>query len=350
MRLHGSGLCSIKVGEPYATALPLFARQGRYGKTETNASSTAHIIRRIATTFYKSVSELSANFRWCLKGTPIQNRLEDIGALLAFIRASPFDSMGTFRRFIAIPFQEGGESRTVASKRLGLLLDSVCLRRTKELLDLPNQQCRIHTLDFSREEREQYERTKKTMARAIRQNAGGVDKKSHFGMFQAQLQLRILCNHGTFQHPFSWASKRNLLDEREAALCSGGQNSEIDCSCCRQPMPILGSNRLYRTYAENCAHVLCLECLDEKVQDNCVDEGSAFSRYPLCHRTNFLRTSTKIDHSFAGQEECQDGYFRPQGHSSKMAALMSDVQQDIRETKRQVNPDATSTWRSSDSS
>ena len=59
--------------------------------------------------------------------------LEDIGALFTFIRASPFDSMATFRRFIVTPFDEGEERRALASERLGLLLDSVCLRRMREL-------------------------------------------------------------------------------------------------------------------------------------------------------------------------------------------------------------------------
>jgi SWI/SNF-related matrix-associated actin-dependent regulator of chromatin subfamily A3 len=77
--------------------------------------------------------------------------------------------MATFRRFIAIPFDESEERRTIASQRLTLLLDSVCLRRTKDLLDLPKLQGRMRMLEFSKEERDQYEQTKKVMVRAIRQ-------------------------------------------------------------------------------------------------------------------------------------------------------------------------------------
>jgi SWI/SNF-related matrix-associated actin-dependent regulator of chromatin subfamily A3 len=242
--------------------------------------------------------------------------------------------MATFRRFISIPFEEDEDGRAVASQRLGLLLDSVCLRRTKDLLDLPHQQDRTRALEFSKEEREQYEQTKKIMVRAIRQNAGGVDKKSLFGMFQAQLQLRLLCNHGTFQHPFSWANKRNLLSEREAAFCSVGQNGEISCSSCRQSMPIMGTNRVYRTYAEHCAHVLCFEFLDEKAQENSDDEGRVVSQCPLCHSSSFLQSEAEVDGICNGQTERQDDYFRPQGQSSKMAALMSDVRKDLQQTKR----------------
>ncbi|ERF69852.1 hypothetical protein EPUS_05394 [Endocarpon pusillum Z07020] len=296
----------------------------------------AHTIRRRSTTFYQSVSKLHANSRWCLTGTPIQNRLEDIGTLFTFIRVAPFDSMATFRRFIVIPFEQGGNGRTSACERLRLLMDSLCLRRTKDLIHLPDQQDSIRVIEFTREEREQYEQTKKIMIRAIRQNADEAHKKSLFGMFQAQLQLRILCNHGTFQRPFSWASKRDLLDEKEAALCSVGQNGEIKCSSCRQSMPILGTNRVYRTYAERCAHVLCLECLDEKAQENGDDEGRLPSQCPLCDTASVAGIEFQAGGSFAAQEGRQDNYFRFGGHSSKMAALIFDVQQDLLRTKRQV--------------
>jgi SWI/SNF-related matrix-associated actin-dependent regulator of chromatin subfamily A3 len=290
------------------------------------------MIRRPTTTFYKCVSNLSAKSRWCLTGTPIQNRLEDIGALFTFIRAYPFDEMAVFRRFIVIPFEEGGASRTVASQRLSLLLDSFCLRRTKDLLHLPDQQNRIREVEFSTEERGQYTQTLKNMHRAIRRNAEGFDQKSVFGMFQAQLQLRMLCNHGTFQPLFSWASKRNLLIEREEALCLAAQNGEICCSTCRQSMPILGLNRVYRTYAEHCAHTLCLECLGEKVYADNAGEGSVLSRCPLCYPPGACRATTEV--GGIGQEGQQDNYFHSQGHSSKMAALISDVQQDLQQTKR----------------
>lgn len=246
--------------------------------------------------------------------------------------------MPTFRRFITIPFEEGGESRSIASQRLSRLLDSVCLRRTKDLLHLPDRQDTTHYLDFSGAEREQYDHTLKRMSRAIRMNAEGSDKKSLFGMFQAQLQLRLLCNHGTFQDPFSWASKRNLLSEREAALCSTGQNGEINCSSCRQPMPILETNRVYRTYAERCAHVLCLECLDGHT-----DQGKAASQCPLCYSLGIVSSDPAADGRCIGQGERQDDYFRPQGYSSKMAALVSDVQRNLQETKRQVYDDTKST-------
>ncbi|KAG0649190.1 ATP-dependent helicase GTA, partial [Hyphodiscus hymeniophilus] len=155
----------------------------------------AHIIRRQVTTFFRAVTEVKARSRWCLTGTPIQNKLEDIGSLFAFIRAHPFHSVAMFRRFVAIPFDESVERRELATKNLTLLLDSLCLRRSREFLHLPTPEDRVRILKFSPAEREQYEQTKKIMNRALRQKASESYSKSIFGMFQVQLQLRILCNH-----------------------------------------------------------------------------------------------------------------------------------------------------------
>lgn len=101
----------------------------------------AHIIRRRVTSIYKAVSDLNANFRWCLTGSPIQNTLEDIGALFTFIKATPFDSIATFRHFIATPFSEGDERRTIASEKLGLLFDSLLTPYSRSAPSTRSQRC-----------------------------------------------------------------------------------------------------------------------------------------------------------------------------------------------------------------
>ncbi|RAR10299.1 dna repair and recombination protein rad5c [Stemphylium lycopersici] len=187
----------------------------------------AHIIRRQSTVLYRAVAEIEARSRWCLTGTPIQNRLEDIGSLFAFLRIDPFHSLSNFRKHISIPFDEGGKRRAVATERFARLLDSLCLRRTKELLHLPNEESRVRRIHLSPEERKQYNHTQEIMFRAVRNQNGVFDQKSTLGMFQVQLQLRIICNHGTWQQPFSWSRRKlHLLDEREALEASLGQDAK----------------------------------------------------------------------------------------------------------------------------
>jgi hypothetical protein len=274
------------------------------------------------------VAELRARSRWCLTGTPIQNRLEDIGSLFAFLKISPFHNLSTFKKYIAVPFDEGEKRRSLAIERFTRLLDSVCLRRTKDLLHLPDQQSQIRQIHLSPEERKQYEQTHNIMFRAARNQVGVFDQKSTLGMFQIQLQLRILCNHGTWQQLFSWSRhKLHLLDEREAVEASMGRDGEATCSACRQTMPLFGTGSMFHRYTENCRHILCSECLEESDASN---KEHLPASCPLC--SSLWRTS-KQGHP-PKQHSQEDTYFKAEGKSSKMEALMADVSEDVWTTKR----------------
>ncbi|KAH7386875.1 SNF2 family N-terminal domain-containing protein [Phaeosphaeria sp. MPI-PUGE-AT-0046c] len=282
----------------------------------------AHIIRRQSTGLNRAVSNIVARSRWCLTGTPIQNRLEDIGSLLAFLRADPFHALSNFRKFIALPFDEGPKRREVAIQRFTRLLDSICLRRSKDLLHLPDPDNIVRPIILSPEERAQYDQTKKVMMRAIKHQHGVFDAKSTLGLFQVQLQLRILCNHGTWQQSFSWSRRKlHLLDEREAVEASVGRDGERTCSACRQTMPLFGTGSFFSQY-EGCRHVLCSECVDQSKPQG---QDTSASRCPLC--SALWHATTKTHRSKHTSQE--DMYFRPDGRSSKMEALMADVMNNI---------------------
>ena len=314
-------------------------------RRQTDSWVLAHIIRRPSTTFFRSCADLEAQNRWCLTGTPIQNRLEDIGALFAFLRADPFHSLSEFRRFICIPFEQG---EVIARDRLILLYDSLVLRRTMDILNLPGIDWNHRTLALSPEEEHQYYKTSNILNRYVRTqvnhyhggNSQAYDpgKPTKFGLFQAQLQLRILCNHGTWQKQFSWKkrdAREDKLAERQALASDLGLRSELVCDGCRQPRPILGSSHVQMNFIENCDHSLCHECLEDC--DN--------TRHcPLCVR--FAVKDTDVEMADGGQQSGsaadQDGhthhkdYFNAAGHSTKMAALMEDVRQRLEGTKRCV--------------
>src|SRR4051794_3165764 len=105
----------------------------------------AHVIRRRNTKQFRAISYLSAQLRWCLTGTPIQNCLEDLGSLVRFLRISPLDKVATFRKHIIHPLKSGEPD---CLRNLRLLLDCVCLRRTKDLLGLPESLDEIRMLEL----------------------------------------------------------------------------------------------------------------------------------------------------------------------------------------------------------
>ncbi len=288
--------------------------------------------------------DLEARSRWCLTGTPIQNRLQDIGALFAFLRAEPFHSIAQFRRFITVPFEQGNE---IVKDRLVMLYDSLCLRRTKDILTLPGVKECVRRLEFSPKAREHYASMMNILNRSIRERVGQYDQVSKFGLFQAHLQLRILCNHGTYQRPFSW--KRACLRDHanESLTVALGMDVEIRCSGCRQLKPLVGPSNTFS--AGNCDHFLCSSCLEDL--ENIMGPQRS-RRCPICsngggmdpHQSIGVQTSSFDYEDEADLAEAQDpqqdtsrdDYFYDEGFSVKMQALVQDVKEDLDNMKRLV--------------
>ncbi|KAL6886290.1 SNF2 family N-terminal domain-containing protein [Trichoderma longibrachiatum] len=302
----------------------------------------AHIIRRRATAFYRACDELHANSRWCLTGTPIQNKLADIGTLFAFIRAEPFCKASAFRKWIELPFDQRGDDLNLVKERLIMLIEAFCLRRTRDIIDLPELQQRVRVLTFSAEERKQYVDTEQILLRKHRHRVGEYKESTKFGQFQVNLQMRLLCNHGTYQQPFSWHRRSYTYRDECEAIDSAtiGQSSEITCVGCRLPMPVLGSSRMGNGFYEQCAHVVCSECIEQSHTRSEVGEAQ---HCPVCIR--WLRHAMVESGGTANDDSLQKDatkkkkkdddayYFSNEGHSTKMEAIIQDVKVDLDKTK-----------------
>ena len=65
-------------------------------------------------------------------GTPIQNSIDDVFALLHFLREDPWADISWWNRVISKPFENQDEKALV---RLRAVLHPLLLRRTKDMLD-----------------------------------------------------------------------------------------------------------------------------------------------------------------------------------------------------------------------
>jgi len=161
--------------------------------------SLAHWIRNQETEQFRAVNTLQADRRWCLTGTPIQNRLEDLGALVRFLKVEPFDgewSKAAFRRHVLDPLFS---SDVDPFRNLRLLLQSVCLRRTTQNQSDLAVTYESVTLDLSTMERSTYdkilEQTKKDLDTHV---SGGSSIQKYAILFTLILRLRMFCDQGHF--------------------------------------------------------------------------------------------------------------------------------------------------------
>lgn len=135
----------------------------------------AHAIKDPNTVQAKAAFALSASIRWCLTGTPIQNKLDDLYSLIRFIGIEPFDVKANWSHHISKPIKFNNGDPSLGVSRLQTLMKSITLRRTKDqkidgqsILDIPPKFDDTVLLELDPSERRLYdkmhERAKKVLS------------------------------------------------------------------------------------------------------------------------------------------------------------------------------------------
>jgi len=214
----------------------------------------AHMIREQSTLQFKAICRLQASRRWAVTGTPVQNKLDDLAALLAFLRLTPFDEKGKFTQFITVPFKMCDPEIV---PKLRILVDSITLRRLKDKINLPPRTDQLVKLDFSPSERKLYQlfeqnaQDKVQVLSADRERMVG--GRVYIHILQSILRLRLICAHG-----------RDLLNENDLKLVQGmTADSAIDIdSDDEDTKPAVAESRSYEAFAlmEETNNDVCLIC------------------------------------------------------------------------------------------
>lgn len=144
---------------------------------------------------FKAAECLEAQRRWCLTGTPIQNNLHDLRAMLKFLRHGPLSTVKLFDKYIIGPIREEKDD---SLRNLRLLLRSVCLRRGDEHLNIPKPIYEIISVNLSpAEEAEHQKILKDCQFQFDKQICEDSEPKTQALIFRAIVKLRRLCNNGT---------------------------------------------------------------------------------------------------------------------------------------------------------
>ncbi|KAH7110084.1 SNF2 family N-terminal domain-containing protein [Dendryphion nanum] len=269
----------------------------------------AHSIRQQQTKQFRAVVALSAKYRWCLTGTPIQNTLQDLGALIRFLRIPELHQSSDFSRHIVGPIEKGSAH---GLQRLRDLLQCICIRRTKELLDVSEPESIVDCIQLTEEERDRYcrigEAHRMEMDQAI--SSGNLSEASS-GLFRAILRLRIFCNTGLCIDPESYESN----PDQNLSLLEPG--SQIVCSYCSCDITSPGDSASANTgVALSCSHFLCLECFER---------GENYFLGQICCST--CGQVGPIPDFKPGRSPMVEPALELKGYSSKMEALVRNVMQ-----------------------
>ncbi|KAH9937252.1 P-loop containing nucleoside triphosphate hydrolase protein [Fomitopsis serialis] len=152
----------------------------------------AHSIKETSTVACRASCDLVAD---------LQNKLDDVFALVKFLRLDPLDDKGIWTEFIGTPVKYG---QPLGVARLQTIMKCITLRRTKEstaedgrkILSLPPRKDELRYLKFDPEEQAIYDQFF-TESKAEFNELSNKNEvmKNYVGILQKILRLRQICDH-----------------------------------------------------------------------------------------------------------------------------------------------------------
>ncbi len=158
----------------------------------------AQNIKNPATKQARAVRRLRGDFRVALTGTPVENRLDELWSIMAFLNPGYLGSRGTFRRQYAVPIERYQDDK--AASQLRRLVRPFILRRLKTdpdiVPDLPDKfESKIYC-HLTREQATLYEAVVQEALTHIEEADAAGNRIQRRGRVLAMLtRLKQICNH-----------------------------------------------------------------------------------------------------------------------------------------------------------
>jgi DNA repair protein RAD16 len=255
----------------------------------------AHSIKSRTTSVAKACFALEADFKWCLSGTPVQNRIGEFFSLLRFLNVEPFacyfckecsckelhwsqnenkmcthcnhsgfNHISVFNQELLNPITQRDDPalRKEGLAKLRLITDRIMLRRMKRdhtsSMELPPKEVIIHNEFFGEIERDFSQSIMSNTQRKFDTYVSqGVMLNNYANIFGLIMQMRQVANHP------------DLILRKNA---EGGQNVMVCCICDEPAEEAIRSR---------CRHEFCRQCAKNYVRSCEGLDGSADC--PRCH-------------------------------------------------------------------
>ncbi|KAK5943081.1 DNA repair protein rad16 [Knufia obscura] len=255
----------------------------------------AHSIKSRTTGVAKATFALNATYKWCLSGTPVQNRIGEFFSLLRFLDVRPFacyfckackcaelhweqdshkkcvkcdhsgfNHVSVFNQEILNPITNSGddEVRKAGFAKLRLITDRIMLRRLKRdhtsSMELPPKEVIIHNEFFGEVERDFSQSIMSNGARKFDTYVSqGVMLNNYANIFGLIMQMRQVSDHP------------DLILRRHA---EGGQNILVCCICDEPAEEAIRSK---------CKHEFCRQCAKNYIQS--LEGTGGDADCPTCH-------------------------------------------------------------------
>ncbi|KAL2066160.1 hypothetical protein VTL71DRAFT_2231 [Oculimacula yallundae] len=202
----------------------------------------AHEIRNRSTRKFQELTKLRAVRKWCLTGTPVQNRLGDLFSLTQFLGFSPLDNHANARKHILEPLSRKDPE---GLENLRLALQTISLRRTKDSCSSRRRIEATEQVILNMRERHHYSTTRADAKKAMCSTSGRSQGEI---LLRAINKLRQICSHGGA-----------IIDDKADIQHTREYNG---CDKCGQIIDYQSESR--QVFHGVCGHNVCYECaIDE---------------------------------------------------------------------------------------
>jgi len=300
-----------------------------------------HTIKNHNSKSAKAAVSLDTIRRWIVSGTPIQNNLMELWSLVNWLNFGMYcgkSQMRVYKRQIERPCKQGFP---VGFERLQVLMDTICLRRTKTdkkpdgspLVVLPGKTIVTREVELTEDERLCYAIFQKYAQEIVgRYHKRGQLLRNYAHIFALMMRMRQLCCHREIIQDVDWDKvledkdglaiqlqefldnddinnqggsgepgtdipedmKRRLVNQLREMIRSGVSD---DCSVCLSDLktPVITP----------CAHVFCRQCI-ERVLDTVKPPSCPLCRNEISNKKQLLEAGQDDEEDDKGQTSLAD--------------------------------------------